>query len=86
MFLLHQICKFTYSICSFQSQAEERGLTKRDGSYLLATIGIANTFGRIVLGYISDKDWVNRLWVYNFCLAACGISKLFLFTLVKLPD
>ncbi|XP_014280635.1 monocarboxylate transporter 13 isoform X2 [Halyomorpha halys] len=56
------------------SQAEERGLTKRDGSYLLAIIGVANTVGRIVLGYFSDKDWVNRLWIYNLCLTACGIT------------
>lgn len=44
-------------------------------SYLLSTIGIANTIGRIVLGYISDKKWVNRLWVYNCCICTAGICK-----------
>ncbi|GLH15381.1 Monocarboxylate transporter 5 [Gryllus bimaculatus] len=29
--------------------------------WLLAAIGFANTIGRIVLGYISDKPWVDRL-------------------------
>lgn len=49
-------------------------LTESDASYLLSVIGIANTVGRIVLGYLSDKKWVNRLWVYNTSLALCGFS------------
>ncbi|XP_076618891.1 monocarboxylate transporter 12-like isoform X2 [Colletes latitarsis] len=57
-------------------QAEEQGINKNDASYLLAVIGIANTVGRIVLGYISDKSWVNRLLVYNLCLTICGISTI----------
>lgn len=36
---------------------------------------VANTLGRIILGFISDKSWVNRLWVYNVCLMICGIGK-----------
>ncbi|XP_071050757.1 monocarboxylate transporter 5-like [Onthophagus taurus] len=43
-------------------------------SLLLAIIGIANTLGRIILGYISDKPWINRLWVYNSCLTICGFA------------
>ncbi|KZC05305.1 Monocarboxylate transporter 5 [Dufourea novaeangliae] len=57
-------------------QAEERGINKEDASYLLAVIGIANTVGRIVLGYISDKPWVNRLLIYNLCLTVCGLSTI----------
>ncbi|XP_076687098.1 monocarboxylate transporter 5-like isoform X3 [Andrena cerasifolii] len=57
-------------------QAEEQGINKKDASYLLAVIGIANTIGRIILGYISDKPWVNRLLVYNLCLTICGISTI----------
>ncbi|XP_078050443.1 monocarboxylate transporter 5-like isoform X2 [Augochlora pura] len=57
-------------------QAEEQGITKKDASYLLAIIGIANTIGRIVLGYISDKPWVNRLLIYNLCLTICGLATI----------
>lgn len=56
------------------AQAEKRGIGKDYASYLLAVIGIANTVGRIILGYLSDKPWVNRLLVYNVCLTICGIS------------
>lgn len=56
-------------------QAEVVGIGKEDASYLISTIGIANAVGRIILGYMSDKPWVNRLWVYNICLAVCGLCK-----------
>ncbi|XP_035742954.1 monocarboxylate transporter 12-B-like isoform X1 [Vespa mandarinia] len=57
-------------------QAEERGINKSLASYLLAIIGVANTLGRIILGYISDKPWINRLLVYNICLTVCGIATI----------
>lgn len=52
------------------------GLTTEEASYLLAIIGIANTIGRVILGYISDKPWINRLWVYSSCLFACGVGEI----------
>lgn len=51
-------------------------MPKDDASYMLSTIGVANTLGRIILGFISDKSWVNRLWVYNVCLIVCGTGKI----------
>lgn len=56
------------------AQAEVLGISKSDASLLLGIIGVANTIGRIILGYLSDKTWVNRLWVYNVCLTVCGIA------------
>lgn len=56
------------------AQAEALDINKTNASYLIATIGAANTVGRIILGYISDKPWVNRLHVYNMCLTVCGIA------------
>ncbi|KAH8420135.1 hypothetical protein KR009_006163 [Drosophila setifemur] len=54
--------------------AEQLKIGKTDASYLIAIIGVANTVGRIILGYVADKPWVNRLLVYNVCLTACGIA------------
>lgn len=56
--------------------AHEAGLSKEQGARLLSIIGGANLVGRIVLGYLADKTWVNRLWVYNTCLTLCGIGKI----------
>jgi len=53
----------------------ELGVDKESASFLLSVIGMANTVGRIVLGYLSDKGWVNRLWLYNCALAVCGTCK-----------
>ena len=56
------------------AQAEALNISKTNASYLIATIGAANTVGRIILGYVSDKPWVNRLHVYNMCLTVCGVA------------
>lgn len=55
-------------------QAEKQGISKDTASYLLSAVGIANTVGRVLLGYIADKPWVNRLYIYNGCLTVCGIA------------
>lgn len=57
------------------SRAKFLGISGDEAGLLLSIIGIANTIGRIILGYISDKPWVNRLLVYNICLTICGIGK-----------
>lgn len=57
------------------SKAKDAGIDAERAGLLLSIIGAANTVGRIVLGYISDKPWINRLQVYNWCLAACGVGK-----------
>lgn len=56
------------------AQAETLNIDKQYASFLISTIGGANTLGRIILGYISDKPWINRLHVYNLCLTVCGIA------------
>lgn len=57
-------------------QAIELGIAKEEASHLLSIIGILNTLSRIIWGYVSDKSWVNRLYVYNICLAICGIGNV----------
>ncbi|CAG2065256.1 unnamed protein product [Timema podura] len=52
----------------------ERGVSESYANYLLSVIGIANLVGRIILGYISDKPWINRLAIYNTCLTLCGVG------------
>ncbi|XP_050306726.1 uncharacterized protein LOC126743600 [Anthonomus grandis grandis] len=45
-----------------------------DAQMLISIIGAANTVGRIILGYVSDKPWINRLQVYNWSLTICGAT------------
>ncbi|XP_039281070.1 monocarboxylate transporter 13 [Nilaparvata lugens] len=80
IFILFTLSNFCTSIGFYVpyiyivAQAEEKKVDKNMASMILAVIGMANTVGRIVLGYLSDKTWINRLWVYNTSLAICGIS------------
>lgn len=55
-------------------EAQEKGHDKTTSNYFIEIIGVANTVGRIVLGYLSDKPWINRLLVYNLCLTVCGVA------------
>ena len=57
--------------------AEAMQMTKIEGSQLIAIIGIANLVGRVILGYIADKPWVNRLLIYNVCLTIAGTATSF---------
>lgn len=59
-----------------QDRARHLGISDRESSMLLAVVGISNTVSRIVLGYISDQPWVNRLYLYNIALTICGIGLL----------
>ena len=54
----------------------DRGLLTTESAYLVSTVGIANTVGRIVFGYLADFAWVNRLVLYNTVLVLCGLVSI----------
>lgn len=56
------------------AQAKDKEMNPYLSGVLLSAVGVGNTVGRIVLGYICDKPWVNRLYVYNTCLSICGLA------------
>ncbi|XP_025198138.1 monocarboxylate transporter 5-like [Melanaphis sacchari] len=82
IFILYTISNFLTSIgfnipyLYLVPQATSMGIASKHSSYLLALLGIANTLGRIILGFISDKPWINRLMVYNLCLTVCGVATM----------
>lgn len=80
IFLMYAVSNFLTSI-GFNvpyvytvDRAIQWGMEAESASFLLSVIGIANTGGRIILGWLSDQGWVNRLYMYNSCLVLCGIS------------
>ena len=56
-------------------RAKLAGMDKSQGAFLISVIGIANTIGRIIFGWVSDRPVVSkyRLYVYNTALTLCGI-------------
>jgi len=51
--------------------------TKSQASFLISMVGISNTVGRVVFGYIADMKFVNRLMMYNTVLVICGVCSVF---------
>ncbi|KAL1455086.1 hypothetical protein WDU94_009205, partial [Cyamophila willieti] len=54
--------------------ASVAGIESNKASFLLSIIGITNTFGRVIFGYIADFPSVNSLLLNNLCLVVCTIS------------
>ncbi|XP_052104355.1 monocarboxylate transporter 12-like isoform X2 [Mytilus californianus] len=57
-------------------RAEEKGMNQFDSAFLLSIIGISNTFGRIIFGWIADRKCVNRLLLYGISLVICGTANV----------
>ncbi|XP_031628936.1 monocarboxylate transporter 13-like [Contarinia nasturtii] len=55
-------------------RSKELGISEKDAGGILATIGIFNTIGRVVLGWISDRSYQHRIFVYKVCLFTCGVA------------
>jgi hypothetical protein len=49
-------------------QAKELGISDRKASFLLSVIGIVNTFGQIIYGYIGDKK-INLSLIYGLSIS-----------------
>lgn len=54
--------------------AVAKGIQTSTASYLISIIGITNTVGRIVCGYVADFPQVNSLLLNNICLLISTIA------------
>lgn len=61
--------------------SSHEGISKEQAALLLSIIGISNTFGRIISGYMSDFRWVDSLFVVNCSLILSSIC-VFIFPLI----
>jgi len=80
LFLMFAISNFCTSVgfcvpyMYLPDRAIQLGMTEQQGAFLISVVGIANTVGRVVFGWLSDRPFVNRLMLYNTVLTLCGIS------------
>lgn len=78
IFMLFAISNFLTSIGFYIPYVYTVPMSEKLGienpPYLISIIGGSNLVGRIILGYISDKPWVNRLLAYNMCLTIAGVG------------
>ncbi|KAL3853196.1 hypothetical protein ACJMK2_016757 [Sinanodonta woodiana] len=52
----------------------EKGYSESEAAWLLSAIGIANTIGRVLLGWLGDRPKVNRFVLYNMTLVVAGTT------------
>lgn len=51
-----------------------QGIDQSSASFLLSIIGITNTIGRVICGWIADFPWINSLLLNNICLVISTIA------------
>ena len=56
-----------------------------DSFFLLSIIGITNTVGRIISGWIADRPWTNALHLNNAALIVAGIGMILVAFCNSLP-
>ena len=54
-------------------RSQEKGISKTDSAFFISIIGITNTFGRIIFGWLADRKWVNRIMLYTVSLVISGV-------------
>lgn len=54
--------------------ATENNVDSTSASYLLSVIGITNTVGRVVCGFVADLPWVDSLLLNNLCLVVSTLA------------
>lgn len=55
------------------SAAIEKGVEPEYATFLISIIGITNTVGRVLSGFIADLPCVSPLWVNNICIIMSGL-------------
>ena len=53
---------------------KELKFSSTDATFLLSVIGIINTVGEVLIGWIGDQQWTDLNALYAICMLACGIS------------
>ncbi|CAJ0583350.1 unnamed protein product, partial [Mesorhabditis spiculigera] len=55
-----------------QDLAESKGVPKEQAVLLVPILGVLNTIGRVVCGWLADRKFVSSLAINNFSLVSCG--------------
>eukprot|EP00096_Caligus_rogercresseyi_P014127 TRINITY_DN6655_c0_g1_i1.p1 TRINITY_DN6655_c0_g1~~TRINITY_DN6655_c0_g1_i1.p1 ORF type:complete len:644 (-),score=198.67 TRINITY_DN6655_c0_g1_i1:308-2239(-) len=56
---------------------KDLGISPKRATLLISVIGIFNMMGEIIVGWCSDKAWLNINWFYSGCMCICGLSNAF---------
>lgn len=51
-------------------------MNEDEGPFLLVLIGVTNTIGRVICGWIADRPWTSSLQLNNGSLIVAGITTM----------
>ncbi|XP_060563281.1 monocarboxylate transporter 5-like [Ruditapes philippinarum] len=77
MFVVSNFCTsigFNMPFIFLTDRAVDEGISPEDAKWLVSAIGISNTVGRVLFGFLADRQGVNRLMLYNTALTICGVA------------
>ncbi|XP_071095527.1 monocarboxylate transporter 12-like [Haliotis cracherodii] len=63
---------FTY----IPPMALDMDISLKDAAFLISIIGITNTVGRVVVGFVSDQTWADCLLINNIALIIAGVATI----------
>jgi len=44
-----------------------------DSAQILSVIGVLNTVGEVLVGWLSDQPWMSSITLYAMCMCVCGV-------------
>jgi len=80
---------YTPFVFVYEKAISEVGVPTRDASLILSLLGIFNTVGRLMAGWLADRPWADSLVIYNVAailagLVTCLVAVTFSFELLCL--
>ena len=63
-----------YIHCNHPKHFTQMGTSKSNAAFLISVNHISNSICRVVFSWFSDRECVNRLFLYNMALTFCGIG------------
>jgi len=78
---------YTPFVFVYEKAISEVGVPTRDASLILSLLGVFNTVGRLIAGWLADRPWADSLVIYNTAailagLLTCLVSVTFSFELL----
>ncbi|XP_060582252.1 monocarboxylate transporter 12-like [Ruditapes philippinarum] len=73
-------CNFTVQLAYtipfnlLPDQSVEKGISKHQVSWIMSSVGITNTLGRVLLGWLADNKCIHRLSLLKLLLLLAGLS------------
>ncbi|CAF1366167.1 unnamed protein product [Adineta steineri] len=56
--------------------ANDAKVIKDQRTYIVMSIGLSNIFGRVIIGILGDRKWVNRIYLFILTMIISGVATM----------